>query len=259
MIAIVIPSFHALGLNNLIYEKNIIRKDNLVLCFVYMLLSTPYTNIINEWIISFSMLFVLNYIFSSYQKKFPFSQIFNISIIISVLSFISPNILLLSFFIIISSITYNQFNWRNLSVSFIGVCLPYFFYFFYTILFEKPFYFPEFNDPHLIKDLAIFSFPKLIWCCVILLVSCCSFIELFKWLYKKSIRSRKSFLVIFLYLILIFVFLVFNILQSWYLLMTPLCIIIGNYFTYTKHKKTANFLFILLVLSSFYYKCNIGL
>ena len=38
ILGLVIPSFHALGLNNLIYEKNVIRKDNLVLGFVYMFL-----------------------------------------------------------------------------------------------------------------------------------------------------------------------------------------------------------------------------
>jgi hypothetical protein len=41
--------------------------------------------------------------------------------------------------------------------------------------------------------------------------------------------------------------------------MTPLCIIIGNYFTYTKNRKVANLLFLLLVLSSFYYKYWIAL
>ena len=55
ILSLIIPFFHALGLNNLVYEKNIIKKDNLVLGVVYVLLCTPFFNSINEWIISFAL------------------------------------------------------------------------------------------------------------------------------------------------------------------------------------------------------------
>ena len=142
----------------------------------------------------------------------------------------------------------------------IGLITPYFFYFLYTILFEKGFVFPEFSSLKLINILEISpSLPKLIWISTLVITSFIALIELFKWLYKKSIRSRKSFLIIFFYFLLFFILLLFNGLQSWYFLMTPLCIVIGNYFTYTKNRKVANLLFLLLVLSSFYYKCQIAL
>ena len=41
ILGLIITSFHALGLNNLIYEKNVIKKDNLVLGFVYVFLCAP--------------------------------------------------------------------------------------------------------------------------------------------------------------------------------------------------------------------------
>ena len=260
LLGILIPSFYALGLNNLIYEKNIIRKENLILGFVYLLICTPFVNTSTEWFVSFFLLFFLNYIFESYQKEYPFSQIFNAVFILSILSFIFPNLLYLVLLIIISSINYSNLNWRNLSISWIGFITPYFFYFLYTVLFEKEFFFPEFTSLKLINIPEILpSLPTLIWVSTLVITSFIAFIELFKWLYKKSIRSRKSFLIIFFYFLLLFILLLFSGLQSWYFLMTPLCIVIGNYFTYTKNRKIANLLFLLLVLSSFYYKYWIAL
>jgi len=121
LLGLLITSFHALGLNNLIYEKNIIRKDNLVLGFVYLLICTPFVNTLTEWFVSFLLLFFLNYIFESYQKEYPFSQIFNAFFILSILSFIFPNLLYLALLIIISGINYSNLNWRNLSVICIGL------------------------------------------------------------------------------------------------------------------------------------------
>ena len=72
-----ITFFHALGLNNLVYEKNIIKKDNLVLGFVYVSLCAPFYNSVNTWLISFILLFYINYLFDNYQKDYPLSEIFN--------------------------------------------------------------------------------------------------------------------------------------------------------------------------------------
>ena len=261
LLGVLIPSFHALGLNNLIYEKNIIRKENLILGFVYLLICTPFFNTLAEWFVSFLLLFSLNYIFESYQKEQPFSQIFNAFFILSILSFVFPNLLYLTLLIIISGISYSNLNWRNVSIGYIGFITPYFFCFLYTVLFEKVFVFPEFTNLELINlpDINSIALPKLIWIFILVITSFIAFVELFKWLYKKSIRSRKSFLIIFFYFLLLFILLLFSGLQSWYFLMTPLCIVIGNYFTYTKNRKVANLLFLLLILSSLYYKYWIAL
>jgi hypothetical protein len=102
-----------------------------------------------------------------------------------------------------------------------------------------------------------FKIPKLIWLSILLIISLLSFIELFQWLYKKSIRSRKSFLIIFIYFFLSVLLIIFGGLKSWYFLMTPLCVIIGNYFTYTKNRKIGNFLFLLFIISSFYCRYSV--
>ena len=60
LIGLLLPVFNALGINNLVYEKNIIRKDNLVLGFVFILLCTPFVNTVR----------VDNFIFSTFFSKF---------------------------------------------------------------------------------------------------------------------------------------------------------------------------------------------
>lgn len=256
---IIIPSFHALGLNNLIYEKNVIRKDNLVLGITYILLSTPFINNVTEWLTSFFLLFYLNYIFESYQKEYPFSQLFNASFILSILTFIFPELIFFSVLILISGINYGNLNWRNISVSIIGIVTPYIFYFIYTYISDTPFNLPKIAEPTIINFSFDFILPKLIWIITLLIISLFSFIELFNWLYKKSIQSRRSFLIVFFYFLLILGVILLGWLESWVFLITPLCIIIGNYFTYTKNRKIANLLFLLLVISSFYYKYFIAL
>ena len=256
-----LPAFNALGINNLVYEKNIIRKDNLVLGFVFLLLCTPFLNIVSEWIISFFLLFFLNSVLKTYQKECPFAQIFNAGIIVSIFSFIFPNLLFFILLIVISGINYRNLSWRNLFISCIGITTPYFFYFVYTFLFDKTFIFPTFETLQLISFPAIndLKISKLIWLSILLIISLLSFIELFQWLYKKSISSRKSFLIIFFYFFLSLLLIIFDGLKSWYFLMTPLCVIIGNYFTYTKNKKIGNFLFLLFIISSFYCRYSVVL
>ena len=45
----------------------------------------------------------------------------------------------------------------------------------------------------------------------------------------------------------------------WCYLITPLSIVIANYFVYTKNQKMANFLFLILIISSFTYKYMIAI
>tara|TARA_B110000444_G_scaffold239426_1_gene253823 strand:+ start:59 stop:991 length:933 start_codon:yes stop_codon:yes gene_type:complete len=259
LFGLLVPAFNALGINNLVYEKNIIRKDNLVLGFVFLLLCTPFVNTVSEWIISFFLLFFLNSILETYQKEYPFAQFFNSGFLLSIYSFTFPNLLSLMLLILISGINYSNLNWRNLCISCIGIIVPYFFYFVYIFMFDKIFIYPNFEKLQLISftDINDLRMPKLIWLTILLIISLLSFIELSQWLYKKSIRARKSFLIIFFYFVFSLLLIIFGGLKSWYFLMTPLCVIIGNYFTHTKNKKVGNLLFLLFITSSFYCRYSV--
>jgi len=251
-----LPFFQALGLNNLIYEKNIIKKDNFVIGFVFILIGSSFVNSLNEWASSFILLFFLNFILESYQKDYPFSEFFNAALLLSIVSVIFPNTIYFSLLFLVSGINYANNNWRTFFVILLGLTVPYIFYFVYTFLINSSFVIPEFTQFELIKnpELTWNASPLNIWLAVLSLISFVSIIELFKWLYKKSIKSRKSFLSIFWYFVISIIIALYSGNNYFYFTLTPLAVIIGNYFVYAKSRKIANILFVILVFSSFYYK-----
>jgi len=250
-----LPFFQALGLNNLIYEKNIIKKDNFVIGFVFILIGSSFVNSLNEWASSFILLFFLNFILESYQKDYPFSEFFNAALLLSIVSVIFPNTIYFSLLFLVSGINYANINWRTFFVILLGLTVPYIFYFVYTFLINSSFVIPEFTQFELIKnpELTWNASPLNIWLGVLSLISFVSIIELFKWLYKKSIKSRKSFLSIFWYFVISIIIALYSGNNYFYFTLTPLAVIIGNYFVYAKSRKIANILFVILVFSSFYY------
>ena len=257
---IIIPFFLSTGLNNLIYEKNIIRKDNLVIGFVFILISCPFINNIEAWTSTFLMLFLFNFLLESYQKDIAFSQFYNASFILATLTFIYPNLICLTLLFIISGVNYSNLNWRIIFTIFLGLITPYFFYFVFVFVIETPFVTPEFFNFSQISFSPIqeIHLSKQIWLTILLLVVLVSFFELFMWLYKKSIKSRKSFMTIIWFFIISILIAVYSGEEYFYFSLIPLAIIIGNYFVYTKNRKTANILFFLLVISSFFYKYMIA-
>jgi hypothetical protein len=138
----------------------------------------------------------------------------------------------------------------------LGLTIPYIFYFVYAFLSNSAFVIPEFTQFELITtpELIWNPSPLNIWLGVLSLIGFISIIELFRWLYKKSIKSRKSFLSIFWYFVISIIIALYSGDDYFYFSLTPIAVIIGNYFVYSKSRKIANILFVLLVISSFYYK-----
>ena len=257
---IIIPFFLSTGLNNLIYEKNIIRKDNLVVGVVFILISCAFVNNITTWVSAFLMLFLFNFLLESYQKDIAFSQFYNASFILAILTFIYPNLICLILLFIISGVNYSNLNWRIIFTILLGLITPYFFYFVFVFVTDTPFFIPEFFDFSQISFSIIQEghLSKQIWLAILLLVVLVSFFELFMWLYKKSIKSRKSFMTIIWFFIISTLIAFYSGTDYFYFSLIPLAIIVGNYFVYTKNRKTANILFSLLVISSFFYKYMIA-
>ena len=157
---------------------------------------------------------------------------------------------------VISFDNFENINWRSLFTIAIGMLLPYVFYFMYTKVFGLLFIMPDFTNFQLISipNYTKWSIIKKLWVGILFIISLFSFFELFRWLYKKSIRSRKSFIIILFYFILTFLVALYGTDKSWYYLLSPLSIIIANYFTYTKRQNIANILFFFLIISSVVYR-----
>ena len=193
ILALILPSFHAVGLNNLVYENNIIKKDNFILGPVFLLLTAPFCNTISAWIIAFLILFFIHFLFDFYQKEHPLSQTFNASIILGVIAIYSPSIIWYFPLIIISSLIFRNLSWRIFVSALIGLCIPIVFYFIFCHITNNAlnitielFSF-NFNRFPLLHDLYLH---ELIWFSIVGLICIFSVFELFSWLYKKSIRWK---------------------------------------------------------------------
>ncbi len=257
IIGFILLLLHSIGLNNMIYEKDVIKKNSLVLAPVFLLLATPFISQIESWIISFLLLFFLNTLFTLYQKERPFLYAFNASFLIGCIAIFYTDILLLYCLNIIAFLTFRNLSWRSLVISILGVLLPFLFYWAYTFLFEIPF---KIKLPT--ENINSINFPNLLtlgnaelsWYIIVSFILVFSFLELLLWMNKKSIRSRKSFLLILSYIAICYFIKIDN---SYFLIVTPLSVVLANFFVYSKRKRLTEILFFLFVLSSIYYRISI--
>ena len=259
--SIFILLLHAFGLNNLIYNNNIIKKENLIIATVFISLNTFNIGVFKDIISSFLLLFFVNKLFESYQKEYPFNEIFICSLIISLLVIINSIMVLLLPLIVISGLIFNFSNWRCYIVSLIGLSMPLLVYVIIMSLVGDeitPFKyvrFPIFSDN--IADLMIF-YKANIWVAnIFIIITTISLFEFFNWLYKKSIRSRKSFFILLSFLIISIAIGIFGNEKNWYIVLAPISVFIANYFTYTKKRNLANILFYVFIFTSLYYRCMI--
>ncbi len=259
--SILILLLHAFGLNNLIYNNNIIKKENLIIATVFISLNTFNVGIFKDIISSFLLLFFVNKLFESYQKEYPFNEIFICSLIISLLVIINSIMVLLLPLIVISGLIFNFSNWRCYIVSLIGLSMPLLIYVIFMSLVGDeitPFKYvsvPTFSDN--IAELLIFYKANSWVANIFILITTISLFEFFNWLYKKSIRSRKSFFILLSYLIISIAIGIFGNEKNWYIVLAPISVFIANYFTYTKKRNLANILFYVFIFTSLYYRCMI--
>ena len=180
ILSLLLPSFHAIGLNNLVCEKNIIKKNNLITGFVYIFLCVPFYNCINEWFTSFFLLFYLKYLFDCYKKDDPFRQVFNSGLIIGLLTLIYPNMFVFSLMIIVTCLNFGNISLRIILSYLIGMLVPMIFYFSYIIIFEYDFpsykvnFSYDLNLPVLNKNELL----NIFWLSIVFLISLLSLHEL---------------------------------------------------------------------------------
>jgi hypothetical protein len=257
IVSLLIVPAHAIGLNNLIYENNIIKKENIIISFIFVLLNSFYLTSINNLICSFFLLFVINFLFTTYQKENPFYEVFNACLILGILTYVNPLMIFYLGLIIYTAIIFNYISWRILFVGFLAYIIPFILHFLFCIISDNVFTFPEIESTInliTIKSIEKFHTHEILFLASLGVTSLLSLYEFIAWVYKKSIRSRKSFFVLTFYMLISGLIYIYIDKQSWYLMLTPSCIFISNYFTYTKHKLIANITFTVLLISSCCYR-----
>ena len=160
--------------------------------------------------------------------------------------------MILLILIVICGINFENLKSRAIFISFLGFIIPYLFYYVWCFMTNSVLKWPTFNDFNAPSSFSLNSTPlaTLFWIVTVCTISIVAFVEVFKWLYKKSIRSRKSLIIIIIYFLSSCILFLFGDKYDYYFLITPLSIIFSNYFIHSKNRKTANVLFFLFLLSS---------
>ena len=240
--------FSSLYLTNIIFEKSIIKKNNIVVPIVFLTLCMPLVNFNFLMIGNLILLISLNEVFNLYQKTNPFTNLFNCSFAISACMLIF-NYYFGLFYIIVpfSLYIFGNNSWRSYFVSIIGLLCP-------IILF----YFLKFNGINLNYEkqlgISFLSIHELKYWIILFFILCFfSTVELVVWINKKSSKSRRCFYVIFLYLIISTSIFLFS-RDSDFLLFSiaPISIIISNFFIYSRFRFISNLLLITFMLNSLY-------
>ena len=240
--------FSSLYLTNIIFEKSIIKKNNIVLPIVFLALCMPLVNFNFLMIGNLILLISLNEVFNLYQKTNPFTNLFNCSFAISACMLIF-NYYFGLFYILVpfSLYIFGNNSWRSYFVSIIGLLCP-------IILF----YFLKFNGINLNYEkqhgISFLNIHELKYWIILFFILCFfSTVELVVWINKKSSKSRRCFYVIFLYLIISTSIFLFS-RDSDFLLFSiaPISIIISNFFIYSRFRFISNLLLITFILNSLY-------
>ena len=240
--------FSSLYLTNIIFEKSIIKKNNIVVPIVFLALCMPLVNFNFLMIGNLILLISLNEVFNLYQKTNPFTNLFNCSFAISACMLIF-NYYFGLFYILVpfSLYIFGNNSWRSYFVSIIGLLCP-------IILF----YFLEFNGIYLTYEkqhgVSFLNIHELKYWIILFFILCfLSTVELIVWINKKSSKSRRCFYVIFLYLVISISIFLFS-RDSDFLLFSiaPISIIISNFFIYSRFRFISNLLLITFILNSLY-------
>ena len=240
--------FSSLYLTNIIFEKSIIKKNNIVVPIVFLALCMPLVNFNFLMIGNLILLISLNEVFNLYQKTNPFTNLFNCSFAISA-SMLIFNYYFGLFYILVpfSLYIFGNNSWRSYFVSIIGLLCP-------IILF----YFLKFNGINLNYEkqsvTCFFNINELKYWIILIFILCFfSTVELVVWINKKSSKSRRCFYVIFLYLIIsISIFLFSRDTDFLLFSIAPISIIISNFFIYSRFRFISNLLLITFILNSLY-------
>ena len=137
-VAVAIVLISALTLNNILVFHDLTPKNNILPAFIFILLisSNPLTLCSYPVILSLPFFtWFLHTIYKMNDEPENYMEVFNASILISVISLIYPLAIILFPFIWLALLVYGTVNGRNIIISLIAVSLPYLyllFYFFWT-------------------------------------------------------------------------------------------------------------------------------
>jgi hypothetical protein len=143
ILAILIVFASALSLNNILSYHDLTPKNNLLPALIFIVLMSSNPLILNAYplIIALPLLtWFLHTIYKMNDEPENYMEVFNASILVSIISMIYFPAAILWILIWLALLIYGSFNGRNIIISFIAFLLPYLYlglYFFWTDRLEE--------------------------------------------------------------------------------------------------------------------------
>jgi hypothetical protein len=246
----------AMGLNNLITEKGVLKYNTILPATILLVSASPFA-FSPVWISQFILLFVLGKLLSMYQKDRVYAELYDSGLLIGIASLFYPPTLPLFFLIYIANIIYAFVGWRNFFIPLVGLASPYLIFFTYL-------YWTGNSQAYLSHYALTLSFddwswsfsqqwtPFLLMAAVVVILS---FKEFIQWIGLKSLRSRKSFLILLVCFLLSLTGMSFVGAEHEHLLLAsiPFAALAGNYFLFARKWWWYESVFILFIFSAIYF------
>lgn len=257
ILVLVITLLLAMGLNNLITEKGVLKYNTILPATTFVLIVAPFS-FSPVWPAVFILLFVLNKLLSMYQKDRPYSEVYDAGFLIGLATLFYPPSLFLFPVVYVANLTYSVFGWRNYIIPIVGFLSP------CLLVLTHAYWVGELGvlleHYHVSLSLQGVSFSidtaLLIWLATLLLLFVCSLKEVAQWIALKSLRSRKSFVIILSYLLCAVPALFCVATDGWnhlLLLSIPLAALGGNYLLFARKWWWYETLFITFLFSAIYF------
>jgi hypothetical protein len=257
MLVFALSILASMGWNNLLYDKAILNKSSILPASLVLIMSVVfwYSPL---WPVHFLMLFFLQKLFSIYQIDKPYSYLFDAGLILGLCFLMYPPSIFFLLTIFSANFIYSAVSWRNFVIPVLGFAIPILLCIAYCYNYTSVSDYIIHYQQALSFDLLSISIPKfaIFFVAVISLVFILSIFELINWLPMKSLKSRNSFILLFIFSICAFLGLFVSSSQAWnhlLLFALPFSALSANYFLFSQKKWWYQSVFTILFLSVAYF------
>ena len=251
--------FNAVLLNQIIITNKIIKIPSYLFSALFIIISLPFINLENYWIIMIStFLFLLSYreLIQLKNPNHKKQRIFKSGFFMSLMIVIDINLIIFYFVPLFALLYYKEFNWRQMIIQCMGLGFSLIFYYIFMLLDYTLIDYMYLSQDTAENNYSIFQQTP-ITLSLIGFLFIPSGRELYNNYYRKTEHSKKGFVLIYFCTTLTLLYFMFsNNVYFIYFLVIPATIIIGNYLIYLKRRYFRTFLlgllFIIFLFEFFY-------
>ena len=257
ILVFVLAILTSMGWNNLIYDKSILNKSSILPASLVLIMSVVFW-FSPLWPVHFLLLFFLQKLLSVYQIEKPYSYLFDAGLILGLCFLMYPPSIFFLLTLFSANFIYSSISWRNFVIPILGFAIPTLIFIAYSYNYLPISDYIIHYQKALCFDLPAISVPQfaVFFVAVISLVFILSIFELFSWLPMKSLKSRNSFVLLFIFSICAFFGLFLSSSHGWnhlLLFALPFSVLSANYFLFSIKKWWYQSVFTILLLSVAYF------